>query len=84
MKIPQHRSLYELVEKSLQRAAIWDELKDRLKNSVYAMDLFMITKYLERIGDHTVNVANWVIFSDSGIHNGVNLMGYINDKLDEK
>lgn len=59
-------------------------IKSNEKNSVYAMDLFMITKYLERIGDHTVNVANWVIFSDSGIHNGVNLMGYINDKLDEK
>lgn len=59
-------------------------IKSNEKNSIYAMDLFMITKYLERIGDHTVNVANWVIFSDSGIHNGVNLMGYINDKLDEK
>ncbi len=59
-------------------------IKSNEKNSVYAMDLFMITKYLERIGDHTVNVANWVIFSDSGVHNGVNLMGYINDKLDEK
>ena len=59
-------------------------IKSNEKNSVYAMDLFMITKYLERIGDHTVNVANWVIFSDSGIHNGVNLMGGIADNLDEK
>lgn len=53
-------------------------------SSEFAMDLFMIAKYLERIGDHTVNVANWVIFSDSGIHNGVNLMGGIADNLDEK
>ena len=34
----------------------------------YALDLLMITKYFERIGDHAVNIAEWVIFSVTGIH----------------
>lgn len=34
----------------------------------YALDLLMIAKYYERIGDHAVNVAEWVVFSITGIH----------------
>ena len=33
-----------------------------------ALDLFMVTKYLERLGDHAVNVAEWVEFLKTGIH----------------
>ena len=37
-------------------------------NGEYALDLLMITKYFERIGDHATNIAEWVIFSVTGIH----------------
>lgn len=33
-----------------------------------AVDLLMIAKYFERIGDHAVNIAEWVIFSITGNH----------------
>jgi phosphate transport system protein len=33
-----------------------------------AMDVLMIAKYLERIGDHAVNIAEWVEFSITGMH----------------
>ena len=33
-----------------------------------AIDLIMIAKYLERIGDHATNIAEWVEFSITGIH----------------
>ncbi|MDD4850662.1 MAG: phosphate signaling complex protein PhoU [Gemmiger sp.] len=33
-----------------------------------ALDLFMVTKYLERLGDHAINVAEWVEFLKTGIH----------------
>lgn len=33
-----------------------------------AIDLLMIAKYFERIGDHAENIAEWVEFSISGIH----------------
>ena len=36
----------------------------------FAMDMLMIAKYFERIGDHAVNIAEWVVFSVTGIHNG--------------
>lgn len=31
-----------------------------------ALDLLMIAKYLERLGDHAVNIAHWVIYSITG------------------
>lgn len=34
----------------------------------YALDLLMIAKYLERIGDHATNLAEWVIYAVTGIH----------------
>ena len=33
-----------------------------------AFDLMQIAKYFERIGDHAVNIAEWVIFSITGVH----------------
>ncbi|MHB1315979.1 MAG: phosphate signaling complex protein PhoU [Christensenellales bacterium] len=33
-----------------------------------AVDLLMIAKYFERIGDHAENIAEWVEFSISGVH----------------
>ena len=32
------------------------------------IDLLMIAKYLERIGDHAVNIAEWVEYSLTGHH----------------
>ena len=34
----------------------------------YALDLLMIAKYFERIGDHATNIAEWVVFSITGRH----------------
>ena len=36
----------------------------------YAVDLLMIAKYFERIGDHATNIAEWVEFSVTGVHKG--------------
>lgn len=36
----------------------------------YALDLLMIAKYFERIGDHAVNIAEWVNFSITGNKEG--------------
>lgn len=33
-----------------------------------ALDILMVAKYLERIGDHAVNIAEWVLFSLTGEH----------------
>lgn len=34
------------------------------------VDVLMVAKYFERIGDHAVNVARWVIYSITGTRNG--------------
>ena len=39
-----------------------------VKNGEQAFDLMQIAKYYERIGDHAVNIAEWVIFSITGKH----------------
>lgn len=36
------------------------------KNGEQATDLLMIAKYFERIGDHAVNIAEWVVFAITG------------------
>lgn len=38
-----------------------------------ALDLMMIAKYLERIGDHAVNIAEWVVYSVTGLYKGEEL-----------
>ena len=44
-----------------------DELLELIKDGdVSCLDLLMIAKYLERIGDHAVNIAEWVEYSITG------------------
>ena len=37
----------------------------------FALDLLLIAKYFERIGDHATNIAEWVIYSVTGKHKEV-------------
>lgn len=39
-----------------------------------AIDRVMTAKYFERIGDHAVNIAEWVQFSITGIHKSMKIM----------
>lgn len=60
-----------------------DKLFDRIKQelitvmtknpeqSEICLDLLMVAKYLERIGDHAENIAEWVEFSIKGKHKNV-------------
>lgn len=57
------------------------KIKDELTNLIHikdveagtALDLFMAAKYFERIGDHAVNIAEWVEFSITGVYKGQEL-----------
>ncbi|HNZ82816.1 MAG TPA: phosphate signaling complex protein PhoU [Sedimentibacter sp.] len=45
------------------------------KNGEQAIDFLMIAKYLERIGDHAQNIAEWVIFAITGEHKNTDDIG---------
>ena len=55
--------LYVCVKKDLIELVHAD-----VNNGEQAFDLLQIAKYYERIGDHAVNIAEWVIFSITGKH----------------
>lgn len=68
----------ELAKKVSKNDDIIDDLFNTVKNDtvdiilhdkelgMQAIDVVMIAKYLERIGDHAVNIAEWVAFSITG------------------
>ena len=57
----------------------FSKVKDRIISLIaenqadgeFALDLLMISKYFERIGDHATNIAEWVIYSVTGTHKEV-------------
>ncbi len=51
------------------RAVLIQKIAESPTVGEHALDLLMIDKYLERIGDHAVNIAEWVIFSVTGNKN---------------
>ena len=72
-----------------QQVELSDDIVDALFNDVKAdliaglrghpdrteecLDLLMIAKYLERIGDHAVNIAEWVVYAITGLYKGEEL-----------
>lgn len=72
----------ELARKVIEDDAAVDAQFDRIKTTLIAniqengpdyspecaIDLLMISKYLERIGDHASNIAEWVEYSLTGVH----------------
>lgn len=47
-----------------------ERIHQKAENGEQAIDLLMIAKYFERIGDHAQNIAEWVEFSITGEHKG--------------
>ena len=72
----------ELANAVVAHDDVVDDLFDQVKTTLisrlsthpdegeYGLDLLMIAKYFERIGDHAVNIAEWVMFSVTGVHKG--------------
>lgn len=55
------------------KQALVTELREGREDGESFIDLIMIAKYFERIGDHATNIAEWVIFSVTGVHKEGNL-----------
>ena len=49
------------------KSSIITMIADNTGDGEYALDLLMIAKYFERIGDHCTNIAEWVEFSITGV-----------------
>ena len=54
----------------------FDKIKTELIESLgagerdgeFLLDILMIAKYIERVGDHATNIAEWVVYSITGTH----------------
>jgi phosphate transport system protein len=69
----------ELAEQVIAYDDVVDKFFDSVKTNLigmvsknptdgeYALDLLMIAKYFERIGDHATNIAEWVLYSVTGV-----------------
>lgn len=59
-------------------AAIKDKMCERLKSRPEEAEkiiyIMMIAKYLERIGDHAVNICEWAVFVKTGVYKGSEIM----------
>lgn len=56
-------NLFDLIKKELI-----DLIREDAAHGEQALNLLMISKYFERIGDHAVNIAKWVLYSITGNH----------------
>ena len=62
--------LFEQAKREIMRHII-----EHKPDETVVLDMFMIAKYLERVGDHAVNIAEWVEYAATGMYKGVNLGG---------
>lgn len=44
------------------KSVIADAIKENHESAMLSLDLLMVAKYFERIGDHATNIAEWVLF----------------------
>ena len=60
----------DMVDESFEqvKTELTDMIYHRSIDAKMALDLLMTAKYMERIGDHAVNIAEWVEYSITGIH----------------
>lgn len=50
------------------KKSVISQINENIQNGEEAADVLMIAKYLERIADHAVNIAEWVLFCVTGRH----------------
>ena len=62
-------NLFDMVKKDLIEL-----IKENADNGDQAIDLIMVAKYFERIADHATNVAEWVVFSLTGVYKDSRIM----------
>ena len=53
------------------KKSIMGMISEKSADGETVLDLLMISKYLERIGDHATNIAEWVIYAVTGTHREV-------------
>lgn len=53
---------------NLVKSDLIDLIREDVDNGEQAVNLLMVAKYFERIGDHATNIAEWVMFALKGVH----------------
>lgn len=83
----------DLAQKCIEHDDVVDDLYEQVRRKLIGLirenesraeelvDLLQIAKYMERVGDHTENIAEWVIYSITGEHVNGTLKWDNNDLL---
>lgn len=76
----------EIAGKAINADDVVDELFNKVKNDLIealkrevkdadeCVDVLMIAKYLEKIGDHAVNISEWELFQETGNMNDMRIL----------
>ena len=56
------------------KTGMMQAIREQSLDADRVVDYLMMAKYLEKVGDHAVNIAEWVVFSVTGVHKTERIM----------
>ena len=56
------------------KTGMMQAIREQSLDADRVVDYLRMAKYMEKVGDHAVNIAEWVVFSVTGVHKTERIM----------